>query len=144
MKINIICFGKLSAQWQDLFDQYAKKIHNTKINVIELKEVIVKNIEQKKEEESKLLLSKIPKNCKNYLLDIQGQELDSIQFSKKILQSNINFIIGGSNGVNRDMFKDIEAISFSKLTFPHELFRVILIEQIYRSIKIKENSNYHK
>ncbi|MDJ1645783.1 23S rRNA (pseudouridine(1915)-N(3))-methyltransferase RlmH [Mycoplasma phocimorsus] len=144
MTINIICFGKLSSEWQNIFNQYARKIHNVDINVIELKEIIVKNIEHKKDEETKLLISKLPKNCKNYLLDIQGESIDSIKFSNKISYSNINFIIGGSNGVNKNLFKNVELISFSKLTFPHELFRVMLIEQIYRGIKIKENSNYHK
>ncbi len=127
MTINIVCFGKLSSEWQTVFNQYAKKIHNVEINVIELKEIIVKNIEQKKDEETKLLISKLPKNCKNYLLDIQGKSIDSIEFSNKISFSNINFIIGGSNGVNRSLFENVELISFSKLTFPQELFRVMLI-----------------
>ncbi len=91
-------------------------------------------------------------NKKDYLiaLDIQGIELTSIELSKKIdnifiNNSNITFIIGGSNGIH-DSIKNIVnyKLSFSKMTFPHQLFRLILLEQIYRSFKILNNETYHK
>ena len=90
------------------------------------------------------------KNDYNILLDINGNELDSISFSKKIddtfgFNSNITFIIGGSFGV-LDELRDVVnyRLSFSKMTFPHQLFRVILLEQVYRAFKINHNEEYHK
>ena len=102
------------------------------------------------EVEKDLILKHIKRDDYNILLDINGIELDSLEFSNKLdkirqINSNINFIIGGSNGVHDDIKKiSSEIISFSKLTFPHQLFRVILLEQIYRSFKILNNEEYHK
>ena len=86
----------------------------------------------------------------NILLDINGIELDSISFAKKIsdtlnINSNITFIIGGSYGVMDELRNKVDyRLSFSKMTFPHQLFRVLLLEQIYRSYKIINNEEYHK
>ena len=86
----------------------------------------------------------------NILLDISGKEMDSISFAQKIgdvliLNSNITFIIGGSYGV-LDELRDMcnMRLSFSKMTFPHQLFRIILLEQVYRAFKINNNEKYHK
>lgn len=145
MTINIVCFGKLSNDWQILYDDYAKQINNFKINVIELKEIANKNLQQKIDFETELIISKIPKNSKIIVLAIQGKVIDSTNFSKHLSCSNITFVIGGSNGLNLTMFpNNTHFISFSKMTFPHQLFRVMLIEQIYRGFKIQQNSNYHK
>ena len=96
------------------------------------------------------ILKILNKSDYNILLDISGNELDSISFAKRINDiqmnnSNITFIIGGSNGV-MDELRDIVnyRLSFSKMTFPHQLFRVILLEQIYRAYKINNNEEYHK
>ena len=84
------------------------------------------------------------------LLDINGNELDSVSFAKKIndtltVNSNITFIIGGSFGVLDELRNIVDyRLSFSKMTFPHQLFRVILLEQIYRAYKINNNEEYHK
>ena len=91
-------------------------------------------------------------NDKDYIitLEIEGEELDSVSLSKKINDtlnnySNITFIIGGSYGLHEDIKKlSNYKLSFSKLTFPHQLFRVILLEQLYRSYKIINNEAYHK
>lgn len=144
MKINIICFGKLNKNYQLLFDEYAKKIHNIEVNLVELKEIKTNNIEQKIIDETDLILQKIPKNSTVFVLAIQGKKLDSIQFSNILNQVNMTFIIGGSNGLNLSKFNKNQLISFSDLTFPHELFRIMLIEQIYRGFKIQSNSRYHK
>ena len=126
-----------------MYNSYTKKIQPfCSINLIEIKEQNIDNIELKKEKETKLILEKIPKNSKVYYLSIHGKKLDSIQFSNLLVEDNITFIIGGSNGVNEEHFEN--KISFSDLTFPHQLFRILLVEQIYRGFSIKENMKYHK
>lgn len=143
MKLNIIAVGSLTKQYLDLYNSYIKKIQPfCSINLIEIKEQNIDNIELKKEKETKLILEKIPKNSKVYYLSIYGKKLDSVQFSNLLVEDNITFIIGGSNGVNEEHFEN--KISFSDLTFPHQLFRVLLAEQIYRGFSIKENMKYHK
>ena len=143
MKLNIIAVGSLTKQYLDLYNSYAKKIQPfCSINLIEIKEQNIDNIELKKEKETKLILEKIPKNSKVYYLSIHGKKLDSVQFSNLLVEDNITFIIGGSNGVNEEHFEI--KISFSDLTFPHQLFRILLVEQIYRGFSIKENMKYHK
>lgn len=143
MKLNIIAVGSLTKQYLDLYNSYIKKIQPfCSINLIEIKEQNIDNIELKKEKETKLILEKIPKNSKVYYLSIHGKKIDSIQFSNLLVEDNITFIIGGSNGVNEEHFEN--KISFSDLTFPHQLFRILLVEQIYRGFSIKENMKYHK
>lgn len=143
MKLNIIAVGSLTKQYLDLYNSYIKKIQPfCSINLIEIKEQNIDNIELKKEKETKLILEKIPKNSKVYYLSIHGKKIDSVQFSNLLVEDNITFIIGGSNGVNEEHFEN--KISFSDLTFPHQLFRILLAEQIYRGFSIKENMKYHK
>ncbi|MBD5788866.1 23S rRNA (pseudouridine(1915)-N(3))-methyltransferase RlmH [Mycoplasmopsis synoviae] len=144
MTINLIAVGKLEKDFQKLFDEYAKRIFAfSKFNLIEIKENTLKNLEVKKEKETLEILSKIPKNSTVFLLSIKGKNYSSEEFSKLITNdANITFVIGGSNGVIESYFEN--KISFSKLTFPHQLFRVILIEQIYRAFTIKNNLKYHK
>ena len=102
------------------------------------------------EKEKDLILKNIKSKDNIIILDILGKELDSVEFSNLIekelsLNSNITFIIGSSNGLHADIKKLTNfKISFSKMTFPHQLFRIILLEQIYRSFRILNNEAYHK
>ena len=148
---KIICIGKIKEQYLfDAINEYEKRLSKyIKIEIIELPDY---NYDYKKtiKEESNNILKFIHKNDYNILLDINGEELSSVSFEKKInsimqTNSNITFIIGGSYGVS-DEVKDIVnyKLSFSKMTFPHQLFRVILLEQIYRAFKIMNNEEYHK
>lgn len=149
--IKIICVGKIKEQYlKDATLEYLKRLSKyTKIEILELPDY---NFDIKKtiDLESDNILKNIKETDYNILLDIDGKSYNSIEFANNLDKirnnySNINFIIGGSNGVN-DKIKNIvkERISFSKLTFPHQLFRVILLEQIYRSFKILNNEEYHK
>ena len=99
-------------------------------------------------EEGKNILSKITDKDFVVTLEINGKELDSINLSSfidKNISRNITFVIGGSNGLSDDVLKRSDySLSFSKLTFPHQLFRILLLEQIYRSFKIINNESYHK
>ncbi|WP_406613653.1 23S rRNA (pseudouridine(1915)-N(3))-methyltransferase RlmH [Mycoplasma corogypsi] len=144
MKLNIIAVGSLSKEYQVLYDDYAKKIgYFAKLNLIEIKEQKVDNIELKKQKETKLILEKIPKNSKVFYLSLQGKQYDSESFKDLYVDTdNVTFIIGGSNGVDESQFEN--KINFSKMTFPHQLFRVMLVEQIYRGFAIKNNITYHK
>ena len=144
--IEIICFGKIKEQYlKDLIDDYQKRISKyIKFQVKELPD----NDNVKIEEE--LLIKHVDNKSYKILLDINGNKMDSIELSKLIDKSfisypKITFIIGGSNGVTEKVKSIADyRLSFSDMTFPHGLFRGILLEQIYRSLKINNNESYHK
>lgn len=144
--IKIICFGKIKEKYlSDLINDYKIRINKYhKIEIIELKDSNIND-------EAKELMSHLNEKDYNICMDIQGEEYTSIELSKLIENTfsngygNITFIIGGSDGIITDVKKMCnKRISFSKLTFPHGLFRGILLEQIYRSFKIINNESYHK
>ncbi|PZW01547.1 23S rRNA (pseudouridine(1915)-N(3))-methyltransferase RlmH [Metamycoplasma auris] len=143
MKINLIAIGTLSQDHKKIYDSYLKKINFlASINLIEIKENLNDNIELKIAKETEAILSKIPKNSKVFYLSLQGKQMSSEEFSDLFVEDNITFIIGGSNGVDESKFQN--KICFSKMTFPHQMFRLMLIEQIYRGLAIKKNIKYHK
>ncbi|RIV16619.1 23S rRNA (pseudouridine(1915)-N(3))-methyltransferase RlmH [Mycoplasmopsis gallopavonis] len=144
MKINLIAVGSLSKEYQVLYDDYAKKISFfAKINLIEIKEQKIDNINLKIKKETEMILAKIPKNSQVFYLSLRGKQLSSEEFKDIYVDvDNITFVIGGSNGVDESFFPN--KINFSKMTFPHQLFRIMLIEQIYRGLTIKNNITYHK
>ncbi len=143
MKINIIAVGKLQNEFKTLFTSYLKKLEfYTTVNIIELKEVNHKNISTQIEKETKNIIENIPKGSKVILCSLKGKEYSSNELSSFISEDNMTFIIGGSHGVDESQFSN--KIRFSKMTFPHQMFRVMLIEQIYRAFSIKNNSKYHK
>ncbi|NMC57684.1 MAG: 23S rRNA (pseudouridine(1915)-N(3))-methyltransferase RlmH [Eubacteriaceae bacterium] len=145
--INIICVDNLKEKyWKEAASEYQKRLQKyCELNIFEIKETDVEN-------ESAMLLNKINQNSKEFVIlcDIFGQKFNSRQFSgllnEKINQnSGITIIVGGSDGVNNEMKKRADLlVSFSDLTFPHQMFRVILLEQIYRAFKINKNEKYHK
>lgn len=150
--IKIICVGKIKEKFfKEALEEYQKRLSKyTKINIIEVEDVNLNNEELIKQKEKELILKHIDKKDYVITLEIEGKELSSIELSKKIqeletINPNITFIIGGSYGLDNEI-KNISnfKLSFSKLTFPHQLFRVILLEQIYRAYKIKNNESYHK
>ena len=147
--IKIVCVGKVKEQFfREAINEYLKRLNKyTKIEIIELNDENNGDILKK---ESESILKNI--NDKDYVitLEIEGKEINSLELSKKIdetliINSNIVFVIGGSLGLD-DKVKERSnyKLSFSKLTFPHQLFRIILLEQIYRSFKIINNESYHK
>ncbi|MEE3928037.1 23S rRNA (pseudouridine(1915)-N(3))-methyltransferase RlmH [Mycoplasmopsis ciconiae] len=145
MKINIISVGTLEKNFKVLFDEYIRKTGAfAQINVIEVKEVKDKNIETRKNKETQSILEKIPKNSPTFLCSLQGKMYDSVEFSNIFNVDNITFVIGGSDGVNENEFAFAKKINFSKMTFPHQLFKVMLSEQIYRAFSIINNKKYHK
>ena len=157
MKINIITVGKIKEKYlREAIDEYKKRLTKfCSLNIIEINESVAKvenisNIKKSLEEEGQAIISKI-KNEYVIVLDIDGKEYSTLEFSEKIKNialkgnSEITFIIGGSYGLNEDVKRKADLrLSFSKLTFPHQLFRLILLEQIYRTFKIINNEPYHK
>lgn len=149
--IKIICSGKIKENYlKDAVAEYSKRISKyDKLEIIELPDYdydLKKTLQKEKEN----ILKNINLKDYNILLDINGKNYTSLELADKldkvrITNSNITFIIGGSYGVDEEIKKIVnERISFSKLTFPHQLFRVILLEQIYRCFKIINHEEYHK
>lgn len=144
--IKIICLGKLKEKYLvDLVNDYTSRIEKYhKIEIIELK------AEEDLESEAKAIEKHIGKNDYVITLEIEGKVIDSLSLAKLIdktfiTHSTITFVIGSSTGLsNKIKDRSNYKLSFSKLTFPHGLFRGILLEQIYRAFKINNNENYHK
>lgn len=150
--IKILCVGKIKEKFfKDAIVEYQKRISKyTKLEIIEVDDINDQNVDKIKQQEAELLRKHIADKDYVITLEINGKQLDSLELSKKIsdtliLNSNIVFIIGGSYGLDESIKKRSNfALSFSKLTFPHQLFRIILLEQIYRSYKIMNHESYHK
>lgn len=143
--IKIICVGKIKEKfYRDATSEYMKRLSKYhKINIIEVMDSNIKT-------EATEILKKIDNKDYIITMEIEGKELSSTELSNLIDKTfitnpNITFIIGGSDGLDNEIKKLANyKLSFSKLTFPHQLFRVILLEQIYRSFKILNNETYHK
>ena len=143
--IRIIAVGKIKENYlTEMIVDYLKRIN--KYHKIEIIEIIDNNPIL----EGKNIISKIKNKAYNIVLAIDGDQFNSLEFASfmdntLMNKANINFIIGGSEGLSEEVLKVAnKQISFSKMTFPHGLFRAILLEQIYRSFKIKNNERYHK
>jgi len=147
--IKIICVGKIKENYLvEAIKEYQKRITKyTKLEIIEVNDFASFDA---KEKEADLILKHISRDDYVITLEIEGKQVTSEELSKiidnqMINSKNIVFVIGGSYGLSNRV-KNISnyALSFSKLTFPHQLFRVILLEQIYRSFKILNHESYHK
>ena len=154
IEIHVISVGSIKEKYmQELISDYKKRISKyAQIELIELKDESNKvNENVVKEIEGERILSSIKDGFYVVLLDLRGQMLDSVSLSKKIDEiatyqsSKIAFVIGGSYGVSEAVKKRANySLSISKMTFPHQFARGILLEQIYRSFKILSNETYHK
>lgn len=161
MKISIISVGKIKEKYlREAIDEYSKRLSKfCTLNITEVDEIVAKvenesNINNSIALEGDEIISKLNSFAKNsfvFALDIDGKELSTIDFKNKISEiklsgiSDIAFIIGGSYGLSDKVKKRANMrLSFSKMTFPHQLFRVILLEQVYRVFKIENNEPYHK
>ncbi len=159
MNVKILCVGKVKEKfYRDAISEYSKRL--SKYCSLEIVEVAdEKTSDAATEVENNIIKSKEGERILKHIKDkdfvislaIEGQEKDSIQFSKYIEnlgvsgKSSIVFVIGGSLGISDEVFKRTDyKISFSKMTFPHQLMRVILLEQIYRAMRIMNNEPYHK
>ena len=150
MKIKIVCVGTIKEQFlKDAIEEYAKRLQKyCKLEIVETKQGKSDNENAKTEE-----YEEIRKNIEGYLcvFAIEGNSLTSNEFAKKISEigvqgySSITFVIGGSFGIDDRIKSQAKTLlSFSKMTFPHQLFRVLTLEQIYRAFNIINNTPYHK
>lgn len=159
MNINVIAVGRIKEKYiREGIDEFSKRLSRyVKLNIIEIADVKApENLSEKEmniviEKEGDRLISKIPQNSFIISLEIEGKDISSEILSKKIENmmiegvNDITFIIGGSLGLCKQVKKLSNfKLSFSKMTFPHQLMRLILLEQIYRSFRIMKNEPYHK
>ena len=159
MNINIICLGKIKENYlQDGIKEYTKRISKyAEIKIVELADEPIpynpsdKEIKIVKKKEAEKITAQINPHDFVCLLDLKGKEFTSEEFAQEISAitisgySTIDFVIGGSLGLDEELLKKFKfKLSFSKLTFPHQLFRLMLCEQIYRAFKILNNEAYHK
>lgn len=159
MNITIVCIGKLKEKyWTDAVSEYRKRISGyCNLQIIELKEARLPanpspaDEEMVKVKEGEDILAHLKKNAYVITLEIRGKRFSSEQLASKIEelglegQGDITFVIGGSLGLSKEVSARANAkLSFSDMTFPHQMMRVILLEQIYRSFKIMRNEPYHK
>ncbi len=158
LTINVICVGKIKEKFfKDAIAEYSKRLSRyCKLDILELPDEKIPNnpsekeIAEIKEKECNNIIAHLKKDSYIICLDLRGKEFSSKELSKKIdnlsLQtSHITFVIGGSLGLtNRILSLANLNLSFSKMTFPHQLMRIFLLEQIYRSFKISNNEAYHK
>ena len=151
--IKILCVGKIKEKFfTEGICEYQKRIEAyTKFSIVEVKEVNTLDINKNITEEGRNLLSKISEDEFVITLEIKGKMIDSVELARLIEEkmtygfSKITFVIGGSNGLSSDVIKRSNYhLSFSEFTFPHQLMRLVLIEQIYRALTIINNKEYHK
>ena len=159
MKITIVTVGKIKEKYlRDAVDEYTKRLSKyCRLEIIQVadektpenaSETVENQIRQK---EGERILKYLKEDAYVITLEIGGKMLDSVEFSKKIEnlgiqgKSHLNFVIGGSIGLGQEVLKRSDyGLSFSKMTFPHQLMRVILLEQIYRGYRIMAGEPYHK
>ena len=159
MRINIVCVGKIKEKYLKLgIDEFKKRLSKyCKLEIIELEdEKAPENLSDKemlmiKEKEGKKILSKIKDNSYVIALAIDGKNLSAEELAETINKlgvrgiSNITFVIGGSLGLSDEVLSRADyKLSFSKMTFPHQLMRLILLEQVYRAYRINNGEPYHK
>ncbi|MCR4923189.1 MAG: 23S rRNA (pseudouridine(1915)-N(3))-methyltransferase RlmH [Lachnospiraceae bacterium] len=159
MKIDIICVGKLKEKyWKDAVAEYEKRLSRyCRLSILEVNDERTREDSSEAENERVLRLEGeriqklISEDAYTVTLEILGEEMTSPELAKRTEElftqgvSHIQFIIGGSLGLSKELTKRSRLhLSFSKLTFPHQLMRVILLEQIYRSFKINSGEPYHK
>ncbi|MCT4583839.1 MAG: 23S rRNA (pseudouridine(1915)-N(3))-methyltransferase RlmH [Peptostreptococcaceae bacterium] len=159
MNIDIVCVGKIKEKYIKLgIDEFSKRLSKyCKLNIIEVPdEKAPENLSLKeeimiKDKEGQKILSKMKDNSYVVTLEIKGKMLSSEDLASKMQDlmvsgnSRVSFVIGGSLGLSDDVLKRSNmGISFSKMTFPHQLMRLILLEQVYRGFRIMKGEPYHK
>ena len=158
LNINIVCVGKNKEKFfTDAINEYSKRLSKyCKLDIIEVPDEKLPSkindsiINEIKNKEALKIISKIKKDSYVISLDLTGKSFSSEEFSKKIenislnYNSSITFIIGGTLGLTEEILNlSKEKICFSKMTFPHQLIRIFLLEQLFRAFKISNNETYH-
>lgn len=158
LSINVICIGKIKEQYlKDAINEYSKRLSRyCKLNIIELPDEKIPDklndslSNEIKSKECNNIINHIKKDSFVIALDLKGKQFTSEEFSTTLDNlsmetSNITFIIGGSLGLNEEVLNRChQKVCFSKMTFPHQLIRVFLLEQIFRAFKISNGETYHR
>ncbi len=158
MKITLITLGRLKEKYlRDATSEYEKRLSRyCNLDIIEIEPIKLSDkpsqaeIDNALSKEAELILKKIPKNTEVYTLCVEGRQLSSEQLAENVAEISrqgrgIALVIGSSYGLSETVKAQSGfRLSVSKMTFPHQLFRVMLLEQIYRAFKINEGSTYHK
>ncbi|MEG1964114.1 MAG: 23S rRNA (pseudouridine(1915)-N(3))-methyltransferase RlmH [Clostridia bacterium] len=155
LKINVVCVGKIKENYfTEAICEYQKRLSKfCKLNIIEIDEALQqgnnpKDIQKVKNTEAQSIIAKL----QGYIICLEpnGKLVSSEDMATNLNElaltnSTISFVIGGSNGIGDDVLKMANScVSFGKITFPHQLFRVVLLEQIYRGFMINQGATYHK
>lgn len=158
LHINIICIGKIKENYlKDAINEYSKRLSKyCSLTITELQDEKLPDklndslIQEIKQKECERIISHIKKDSYIFALDLKGKQFSSEEFSNKIenialnFNSNITFIIGGTLGLTNKLLNlTNEKICFSKMTFPHQLIRIFLLEQLFRAFKISKGETYH-
>ena len=158
LNINIVCVGKIKENYlKDAISEYSKRLSKfCNLNIVELSDEKLPSklndsiINEIKNKECNKMIQAIKKDSYIICLDLKGKQFSSEEFSEKIdnialnFNSSITFIIGGTLGLNEEILSlSSEKICFSKMTFPHQLIRLFLLEQLFRAFKISNNETYH-
>ena len=158
IKVTVITLGRLKGKYlSEAVNEYSKRLSRyCDLNIIEFEPVKLPDkpseaeINSALEKEADMILKKTPQNSFKVALCVEGKELSSPELADKIKElsaigKNITFVIGSSYGLSEKVKRACDLrLSMSRMTFPHQLFRVMLLEQIYRAFKINEGSTYHK
>ena len=159
MKIQIVCIGKLKEKyWTEAVGEYSKRLGRfCTLEIVELKEARLPDKasaaeeENVKLEEGRAILNHLADSTYVITLEVQGKQLSSEELAARLDdlagmgRSDVAFVIGGSLGLSAEVSRRADfRLSFSRMTFPHQMMRVVLLEQIYRSFKINRNETYHK
>ena len=158
LNINIVCIGKIKEKYlRDALDEYSKRLSRyCKLTFLELSDEKIPDkindnlANEIKSKECNNIINHLKKDSYLIALDLNGKEFTSEEFSKKLdnlsmENSHLTFIIGGSLGLNKELLDMCDLkICFSKMTFPHQLIRVFLLEQIFRAFKIQKGETYHR
>lgn len=158
LSVQVICIGKLKETYlKSAIDEYSKRLSRyCKLEILELpdekipEKVNIKLVDDIKSKECDNILNHIKKDSYIIALDLKGKQFTSEEFSSEIeklsmTSSHITFIIGGSLGLTNELLNQChQKICFSKMTFPHQLIRVFLLEQIFRAFKIANRETYHR
>ena len=158
LNINIVCVGKIKENYlKDAISEYSKRLSRfCNLNIVELQDEKLPEklndsiISEVKNKECSKMIQWVKKDSYVICLDLKGKQFSSEEFSEKIdnialnFNSSITFVIGGTLGLNEEILSlSSEKICFSKMTFPHQLIRVFLLEQLFRAFKISNNETYH-
>jgi len=157
--IHILCVGKIKEKfWKDAINEYSKRLSKyCRLDIVEVQDSKIPDKtsiameKQIKDEEANRIIDQLKKDTYIVCLDLNGKEYTSPEFSEKIQKlavegnSSITFVIGGTLGLGDEILELAkEKICFSKMTFPHQLIRVFLLEQLFRGFKIANGETYHR